>query len=430
MPSGVVTLDTNNPTGVLQVAAPDDGVYASGGTIIATLSSDTAIFENGYGTYTLDIAVVDNNSNEPTFSINPDTGTVNEGNIASFTVTKNGNTDAVATVIYTASDGSTGTLTFQPNDVVKYVTVTTKKDNIYNVDAPVTVTLSGATGAAIQTTSASMNVINTDPAPVISVAGVVNEGVPSTLTFTATQPTGYTTVMSASFTVTIKDHNSGCTLGTQNLVIPAGQTTATTSITLPYNGVINTVGQREVDVSFSNVKDCSATDVSMDTVEAESQFLLTIHKGWNLISVPLTADNDFWNQLTTSNVEVIWGYDAVNQAWHYTTPKSVYVPGDLTYAPGQGYWVLSDESSDYTVTVVGTPLAIPTPLSPKWNLVYNPIGFTSNNPANLYGGSNILVMWGYTNPSTWNYYTADSQYFVQGNLALSPGSGYWVYNAV
>ena len=118
---------------------------------------------------------ITNDDGAPTFAI--DSVTHDEGNSGTtsyvFTVTKSGSTALVTTVDYATVDGTalapddytaltTATLTFQPSDTTKQVTVLVNGDTGYETDETFTVHLSNATNATITTADGTGTITNDD----------------------------------------------------------------------------------------------------------------------------------------------------------------------------------------------------------------------------------------------------------------------------
>ena len=242
--AGTLTFQPADSSKTIMVTVVGDDVYEGDETIEVTLSSPTyATLEEGK--LAASGTIVDDDA-QPELSIVGDR--VDEGDAGStttlaFTVTKAGATSKPVTVDYAVPAGTRGgtaeasadyqalqpgTLTFQPADTSKTITVTVMGDNIDESDEEtVVIALSDPTGATLSPSGsvATGIIVDDDDPPVLSIAGsTVTEGhagATSTLTFTVTK-TGATSKL---VKVAYADAGSGtATAGTDYEAIPAGTT--------------------------------------------------------------------------------------------------------------------------------------------------------------------------------------------------------------
>lgn len=124
--------------------------------------------------------------------------------------------------------------------------------------------------------------------------------------------------------------------------------------------------------------------------------------GWNLISMPMSVDNN--------SVELHFPY-SMSRAFEYL-PSGSYSPRDSLF-PGKGYWLKFSSSSIASMT--GTPLTSNTvPLTEGWNLIGTisdtlSAGSVSTSPPGILSS----MFFGYRNGYNYSDY-------------LLPASGYWV----
>ena len=157
-----------------------------------------------------------------------------------------------------------------------------------------------------------------------------------------------------------------------------------------------------------------------------TSYPIQLNAGWNLISLPLIPTNSaIANVLSgiSSNVDVVWYYDAATQAW------SSYIPGSggslAAMEDGKGYWIFMKNADTLIINGSETPAAGPQTLPAysvvgnKWNL----IGFKSatSKPVKDYitqiGNSDVL----------WVYKNGYAPVHPSGAGIMESGYGYWLY---
>lgn len=176
--------------------------------------------------------------------------TVTEGDAglieATFTVTRSGPLDGAATVHYATADGSADagsdyesaddTLTFDPDESSKTVTIHVSGDTGNEADESFFVRLSAATGAAILDGQAVGTILNDDPPPTLSISDVKmkegHAGVRS-FVFTVSLSAASEQAISVSFatahgTAKVSDQDYVPTAGT--LTFAPNQTTQTITV--------------------------------------------------------------------------------------------------------------------------------------------------------------------------------------------------------
>lgn len=171
--SGTLTFAPGDTSKTISVSTIDDAVNEPVETFSVLLSgpSGGATIGNGTGT-----ATINDNDAAPSFAIN-NAGTITEGGVFTFTVTKSGATSQTFAVNYATADGSavagsdyygvSGTLTFAPGDTAKTINVSTIDDTTVEPAETLLVNLSGATGGAgISAAQGSGTINDNDVAPI------------------------------------------------------------------------------------------------------------------------------------------------------------------------------------------------------------------------------------------------------------------------
>ena len=169
---------------------------------------------------------------------------------------------AIAGADYTAA---TATLTFNPGETSKPVTVHVKGDTAFEGDETFGVTLSLPTGASMADASATGTILNDDsPAsPVLSISdATVAEGNAGTVGETFTVSTPVTSSSPITFTYATSDGTatagSDYTATTATGTIPAGQTS--TTVTVPVRGDTLDEPDETYAVDLSGVSGASVID--------------------------------------------------------------------------------------------------------------------------------------------------------------------------
>jgi Calx-beta domain/Met-zincin len=180
--TGNVTFAAGSSTALINLIVKDDTVYEGNENVILTLNAGTAynlgtansatvnIVENDKPTIT--IAANDNNSGEIVTGLTQNPG--------QFTLTRSGNTASALTVGYTVSGTATkgtdytsitNTVTFAAGSSTAIVNITPIDDLIYEGNETVILTLNTGTAYNLGTTkTATVNIVENDPKPVIAIA--------------------------------------------------------------------------------------------------------------------------------------------------------------------------------------------------------------------------------------------------------------------
>ncbi|MDB9999125.1 hypothetical protein OAE16_01640 [Porticoccaceae bacterium] len=282
--SGTLTFTSSQTSKTVTVATTSDAAYENNETLNINLSSPTSgatiantvinigginIPVNGHGTGT-----ITNNDSPPSFSVNNKSAA--EGSGVTFTITLSAASSLTHNINYATANGpsivipgvgtfpdpnsayagtdfttKTGTLTFSPGQTSKTVTVSTTSDSLYEYNKIFYMYLSTATaGATISDSSGTGTITNNDTAPRFAINNkTVTEG--GTLTFTVSTPYA----SSFSHNVNYATANGSAAAGSDytaksgTLVLPAGQTSKTISVSTIQDSAIESNETMYVNLS-------------------------------------------------------------------------------------------------------------------------------------------------------------------------------------
>jgi Calx-beta domain/Bacterial Ig domain len=192
-----ITFAAGETSKQIQIQTSDDNISELDEAFTVQLSnpSNATISDNSGS------ATIKDTDGAPTISIS-DAGDVNEGGVATFTVTLSNPSSQAITVIYNTVDGtavaadgdyvaqSNQQITFAAGETSKQIQIQTSEDNISELDEAFTVQLSNPSNATISDNSGSATIKDTDGAPAISIsdAGNVTEGGIATFTVSLSNP--------------------------------------------------------------------------------------------------------------------------------------------------------------------------------------------------------------------------------------------------
>ncbi|WVL02486.1 Ig-like domain-containing protein [Cyanobacterium sp. Dongsha4] len=174
-----IVIPVGSTTGNITVTGNDDLLDEVNETVIVDITGVTNGTENGTQQQTLTIT---DDDPAPTISIND--VTVNEGDIATFTVTLSAPSGQVVSVNYATADNTAtasndytskvGTLSFARGDTTKMVTVSTTEDVLDEVNETFFVNLSGAINATIADNQGVGTINDDDQPPLDPNATIIN----------------------------------------------------------------------------------------------------------------------------------------------------------------------------------------------------------------------------------------------------------------
>jgi len=123
---------------------------------------------------------------------------------------------------------------------------------------------------------------------------------------------------------------------------PANVLDSNMQYTIIFNGIIDMSGNGLLVSSPYNYPD------NPWVFTTATYYDISLHKGWNLISIPTVPDDTSISSVlgdAASKIDVVWTYDAETGDWHVAHPNSD-APGDLTeMTAGYGYWINSTGST-------------------------------------------------------------------------------------
>ncbi|MEM8639509.1 MAG: Calx-beta domain-containing protein [Cyanobacteria bacterium P01_G01_bin.54] len=236
----------------------DDGLNEAAETITLSLGSPSNATLGAQNTTTLTIT---DNDALPSLAI--DDVMVNEGaGTASFTVSLTPASGQTVTVNYATSDGTavagtdytatgTQTLTFNPGDTSKTVTINVTDDALDEASETFNVTLSGATNATIADTTGVGTITDNDAPPSLSIDDVtVDEGA-GTASFTVSLNTASGQAVSVDYATADGTATAGSdyTANAGTLNFAAGETSKTVTVNITDDATFDGIETFTVDLS-------------------------------------------------------------------------------------------------------------------------------------------------------------------------------------
>jgi methanogen extracellular protein (TIGR04279 family) len=184
----------------------------------------------------------------------------------------------------------------------------------------------------------------------------------------------------------------------------------------------------------------SLVSVNSTSFIVSSTYTYNLVSGWNLISVPLIAQNtsvtSFFPAIVLNNdVQAVWGWNDTAQSWMYYSPDPYYWFADNfqpinNIEPGMAYWVQMNNSASFNISGVIPSSAPESPVSmvSGWNFV-GPTGLSQQTPLSIYPSA--VAVWGWNDTAqNWMYNSTDPYYWFEDNFpaitSINPGAGYWV----
>ena len=268
--SGTLTFNPGETSKTITVNVNGDTTYENDETFNLLLSNVTGAT---LGTPTTAIGTIVNDDTQPSVSITADQASVKEGNSGTtpmtFTVSLSAASGLPVTVNYATQDGTAttanndyaatnGTLTFNPGETTKTITVNINGDTTYENDETFNVILTNPNGATLGTSTATETIANDDLQPTVSITAdqaSVKEGnsgtTPTTFTVSLSAASGLPVTIDYATqdgTATTANNDYAATNGT--LTFNPGETTKT--ITVNVNGDTTYEGDETFNVVLTN----------------------------------------------------------------------------------------------------------------------------------------------------------------------------------
>ncbi len=184
---------------------------------------------------------------------------------------------------------------------------------------------------------------------------------------------------------------------------------------------------------------CSGTGVCNVTMHAARSVTanfdpaspISLHPGWNLVSLPLQPVNPAIEQVLasiTGSYDTVFGWDAASQAWRMFDNNPI-TPETLTELDEKvGFWI--HMTSGASLVVTGT---VPTPPGASLVLgVWNLVGFQEAAPRPVASAvpDSVSLIFGFNAADLsdpWKMFDRSAPAWVNDLTELTPGWGYWVY---
>ncbi|MEH2084533.1 MAG: Calx-beta domain-containing protein [Nostoc sp.] len=362
---GTITFNPGETSKTLSIAVVGDNKFETDETFFVNLLSAT----NAAIADKLGVATIINDDNQPTITIS--NISVSEGNIgtttnANFTISLSNPSSQQITVNYNTSDDTAnaadsdynsalGTITFNPGETSKTLSIAVVGDNKFETDETFFVNLLSATNAAIADNLGVATIINDDNQPTISISDVSviegNTGTTTNANFTITLSNASYQQVTINYntsdgTATIADSDYNSTLGT--ITFNPGETSKTLNI-----GVIGD-NKAETNETFS-VNLLSATNAAI----ADNLGVATIINDDNPTTVSISdvsiAEGNI-STITNANFIVTLSAPSLQQVTvNYNTSDGTAKVSDSDYNPASGTIVFNPGETTKTlgISVIG-----------------------------------------------------------------------------
>jgi VCBS repeat-containing protein len=226
-----ITIRAGESTGSVVVPVQANDVYNTNATVSTTITGATGgNFENLATNPTPAVVQITDTPDTTTLSLTAGAATSAEGTSITYTATLTNPAQTPVTV--TLSDGST--ITIKAGESTGSVVVPVQANDVYNTNATVSTTITGATGGnfenlATDTTPAVVQITDTPDTTTVSLtAGAATSAEGTSITYTAT----LTNPAQTPVTVTLSDGST--------ITIKAGESTGSVVVPVQANDVYNT----------------------------------------------------------------------------------------------------------------------------------------------------------------------------------------------
>ena len=399
--SGTITFAPGVTTQNIAVVALADSTDEVDETVTVTLSNPSEVTLND----AIGVLTITDDDAEPNISIS-DMTTPNETAVGrSVTVALSAASEKTITVDYATADGTanatndyvttTGTLTFNPGDTSKTISVTIVQDAIDETDETFTISLSNPTNSAISVATGTVTITDDEGTPTLSIADVsTSDESAANLTATVTlsgdsSQTVTVVVTSADGTAT---SGSDYTAGTGTLTFNPGVTsqsftipiladtideeneTFTVTLSSPTNAVVSTtagIGTMTItdDDSSPTVSlgDLTAAETAgaknlVATLSVASERTITVDFATSDFTATAGSDYTagtgtitFTPGATTQNVPVSVLADVIDEQ-DETVRVTLSNPVNVTLNDSEGILTITDDDTEPTISIADSTI--------------------------------------------------------------------------
>ncbi|WP_445628189.1 Calx-beta domain-containing protein [Nostoc sp. DSM 114167] len=359
--SGTITFNPGETSKVISIGVIGDNQTETDETFSVNLSAAT----NAAIADSLGVGTIINDDNQPTINISD--VSVSEGNTgttsnANFIISLSNPSSQQITVNYNTTDGTaqvgdsdynsaSGTITFNPGETSKILSVGVVGDNKFETDETFSVNLLGATNAAITDSLGVGTIINDDNQPTISISDVSvsegNTGTTSNANFTISLSNPSYQQVTVNYNTTdgtAQVSNSDYNYDSGTIIFAPGETSKTLSI-----GVLGD-NQTEANETFS-VNLSGATNGTI----ADNLGVATIIDDDNPTTVSISdVSIAEGNTGTTTNANFIVTLSAASLQQvtvNYNTSDGTAKVSDSDYNPASGTIVFNPGETTKTIAI-------------------------------------------------------------------------------
>ncbi len=354
-----IVIPAGQTTGTVTVTAVQDTIDEVDETVIVDITGVTNGTEATPQQVT--VAITDDDV-APTLSINDvtvtegNTGTVN----ATFTVTLSATSGQAVTVNYATANGtaiqpddytsSNGTLTFTAGETTKTITVAVKGDTLDEINETFNVDLATPVNATITDNLGVGTITDNDAAPTVTLsrnnAAIAEAAGTSVITATLSAASSLPVTINFGFTGTATLTSDYARTATQ-IVIPAGQTTGTVTVTAVQDTLDEVDETIIVDITgVANGTEATPQQVTVTITDDDLSPTLSIN------DVAVTETNTGTATVTFSVTLSAASSQTVSVAYA-TSNGSAVQPTDYTSTSGTLTFQPGETSKTFTVAIVG-----------------------------------------------------------------------------
>jgi hypothetical protein len=207
---------------------------------------------------------------------------------------------------------------------------------------------------------------------------------------------------------------------------------------VPNHGVMLICGDesQHVEISFTSKEHGKPAQLVLEygVGVGQATYTLKLHKGLNMISLPLLPAEASVEALLAGSAEKIvriWAYEPSEGGalWRLYEPGKVGPHALQRLVPGAGYWVEASEETSLTLKGAEIPQSI-IPLKAGWNLIGYP-SLTRREVGSALEAIAAYVeqMWHYDPEDAedpWKLYSPKQPAWANDLVYLAPGEGYWI----